>query len=46
MALCSCSSVDVVSILQKKREPLTSLTCIGRPLNRLLHRHVSLQGSC
>jgi putative redox protein len=26
MALCSCSSVDVVSILQKKREPLTSLT--------------------
>ena len=26
MALCACSSVDVVSILQKKREPLTSLT--------------------
>ena len=26
MALCSCSSVDIVSILQKKREPLTSLT--------------------
>jgi putative redox protein len=26
MALCSCSSVDVVSVLQKKREPLTSLT--------------------
>jgi putative redox protein len=26
MALCSCSSVDVVSILQKKREPLASLT--------------------
>src|SRR5579864_3933957 len=26
MALCCCSSVDVVSILQKKREPLTSLT--------------------
>jgi putative redox protein len=25
-ALCSCTSVDVVSILQKKREPLTSLT--------------------
>ena len=26
MALCSCTSVDVVSILHKKREPLTSLT--------------------
>jgi putative redox protein len=26
MALCACTSVDVVSILQKKREPLTSLT--------------------
>ena len=26
MALCSCTSVDVVSILKKKREPLTSLT--------------------
>jgi len=26
MALCGCTSVDVVSILQKKREPLTSLT--------------------
>ena len=26
LALCSCTSVDVVSILQKKREPLTSLT--------------------
>ena len=26
MALCSCTSVDVVSILRKKREPLTSLT--------------------
>jgi putative redox protein len=26
MALCSCTAVDVVSILQKKREPLTSLT--------------------
>jgi putative redox protein len=26
MALCSCTSVDVVSILQKKREALTSLT--------------------
>jgi putative redox protein len=26
LALCSCSSVDVVSILNKKREPLTSLT--------------------
>jgi putative redox protein len=25
VALCSCTSVDVVSILQKKREPLTSL---------------------
>ncbi|HYK34373.1 OsmC family protein [Alloacidobacterium sp.] len=24
-ALCACTSVDVVSILQKKREPLTSL---------------------
>ncbi|MBB5342134.1 OsmC family protein [Tunturibacter empetritectus] len=26
MALCACTSVDVVSILEKKREPLTSLT--------------------
>jgi putative redox protein len=26
MALCGCTSVDVVSILQKKREPLVSLT--------------------
>lgn len=26
MALCGCTSVDVVSILQKKREPLTSLS--------------------
>src|ERR1700723_4616741 len=26
LALCSCTSVDVVSILKKKREPLTSLT--------------------
>jgi len=26
IALCGCTSVDVVSILQKKREPLTSLT--------------------
>jgi putative redox protein len=26
MALCSCTSVDVVSILEKKREPITSLT--------------------
>jgi putative redox protein len=26
MALCACTSVDVVSILQKKREPLTNLT--------------------
>jgi putative redox protein len=26
MALCGCTSVDVVSILNKKREPLTSLT--------------------
>jgi putative redox protein len=25
-ALCGCTSMDVVSILQKKREPLTSLT--------------------
>lgn len=25
MALCACTSVDVVSILQKKREPITSL---------------------
>jgi putative redox protein len=25
MGLCSCTSVDVVSILRKKREPLTSL---------------------
>ncbi len=26
MALCACTAVDVVSILQKKREPLISLT--------------------
>ncbi len=26
MALCGCTSVDVVSILQKKREPFSSLT--------------------
>jgi putative redox protein len=26
MALCSCTAVDVVSILEKKREPLVSLT--------------------
>ena len=26
MALCGCTSVDVISILHKKREPLTSLT--------------------
>jgi putative redox protein len=26
MALCACTSMDVVSILQKKREPLVSLT--------------------
>jgi putative redox protein len=26
MALCTCTSVDVVSILEKKREPLTRLT--------------------
>ncbi len=26
IALCACTSVDVVSILQKKREPITSLT--------------------
>jgi putative redox protein len=26
MGLCGCTSVDVVSILQKKREPLTGLT--------------------
>jgi putative redox protein len=26
MALCSCTSVDVVSILKKKREPIASLT--------------------
>jgi putative redox protein len=25
MALCACTSVDVVSILQKKRQPLTGL---------------------
>src|SRR5277367_4574537 len=26
MALCACTSVDVVSILKKKREPITGLT--------------------
>ena len=28
-ALCACTSVDVVSILQKKREPLTSLVVLA-----------------
>ena len=28
-ALCGCTSVDVVSILQKKREPLTSLVVLA-----------------
>jgi putative redox protein len=29
MALCGCTSVDVVSILQKKRQPLASLTVLA-----------------
>jgi putative redox protein len=31
MALCSCTSVDVVSILKKKREPIASLTVSATP---------------
>lgn len=30
MALCSCTSVDVVSILKKKRQPLTGLRVTAR----------------
>jgi putative redox protein len=31
MALCGCTSVDVVSILQKKRQPLTGLRVSATP---------------
>lgn len=37
MALCSCTSVDVVSILQKKREPLSGLTVTAHALRRDEH---------
>lgn len=37
MALCSCTSVDVVSILQKKREPLTGLTVTAHASRRDEH---------
>jgi putative redox protein len=30
MGLCACTSVDVVSILKKKRQPLTTLTVTAR----------------
>src|SRR4051794_4569036 len=30
MALCACTSVDVISILEKKREPFTGLTVTAR----------------
>uniref|UniRef100_E6PZ08 OsmC-like protein n=1 Tax=mine drainage metagenome TaxID=410659 RepID=E6PZ08_9ZZZZ len=30
MALCSCTSVDVVSILKKKRQPITSLEVVAK----------------
>lgn len=30
MALCSCTSVDVVSILRKKRQPITSLEVVAQ----------------
>jgi putative redox protein len=32
MALCSCSSVDVVSILKKKRQPITGLRVTARAI--------------
>jgi len=34
MALCACTSVDVVSILQKKRQPLASLTVRAEAVQR------------
>ncbi len=37
MALCSCTSVDVISILQKKREPLQGLTVTAHAERRQEH---------
>ncbi len=37
MALCSCTSVDVVSILRKKRQPLTGLTVTAHAQRRAEH---------
>ena len=37
MALCSCTSVDVVSILQKKRQPLLGLTVTAHAERRAEH---------
>ena len=47
MALCGCTSVDVISILRKKREPLSSLTFRRLPNGRpeaptgLTHIHLT-----
>ncbi len=49
MALCGCTSVDVVSILRKKREPLTSLTVsavaerAAEPPSVFTHIHLTYQ---
>jgi putative redox protein len=37
MALCGCTSVDVVSILKKKRQPLTALTVSAIAEQRVEH---------
>ena len=37
MALCSCTSVDVVGILQKKRQPLAGLTVTAHAERRAEH---------
>lgn len=46
MALCSCTSVDVVSILQKKRQPLSGLrvtaTATQAPAPPRVFTHISL----
>lgn len=46
MALCSCTSVDVVSILQKKRQPLTGLrvtaTAAQAPAPPRVFTHIKL----
>jgi putative redox protein len=46
MALCSCTSVDVISILQKKRQPLTGLrvtaTATQAPAPPRVFTHIKL----